>query len=438
MHAWRHALGITALYLVLWCLTARCLAQEYDSIRRQQAEDMLRDVADDVKKHYYDPQLHGIDWDRKIQEAKDKIDKLDSLNRALSQIAAVLDSLDDSHTFFVPPPRPYIHDYGFQMQMIGEHCYTIRVRPGSDAETKGMKAGDEVLTVDGYTPTREDFWKMEYLFNVLRPQPGLRLELRDVNGKERQVDVVATFRQLPALRDITGSGIFDVVREMENHSYFMRVRYAEKGKDLLVVRLPVFMLSVPETDAVIGKMRKYNAVVVDVRGNPGGSAETLRFLLGGMFEKKIKIADRITRGSTKSIETAGGNRPFSGKLVVLIDSKSASASELLARVVQIERRGTVIGDLSAGSVMEAMHYNHQVGLGTVLFYGDSITEADLRMTDGKSLEHKGVTPDMLSLPTASDLGAGRDPVLSQAAEVLHLKLSPEEAGAMFPYEWPKE
>jgi hypothetical protein len=49
-----------------------------------------------------------------------------------------------------------------------------------------------------------------------------------------------------------------------------------------------------------------------------------------------------------------------------------------------------------------------------------------------------VTPDEVALPTGADLANGRDPVLSSAAELLGVKISPADAGKLFPYDWPAE
>jgi C-terminal processing protease CtpA/Prc len=125
-------------------------------------------------------------------------------------------------------------------------------------------------------------------------------------------------------------------------------------------------------------------------------------------------------------------------LVVLVDSQSASASELLARVIQLEKRGVIMGDHSEGGVMEAKRYSYATGTDIVAFFGAEITEADIIMTDGKSLERVGVTPDEVMIPTAGDLASGRDPVLAHAAETLGFKVTAEAAGKMFPYEWTKE
>jgi C-terminal processing protease CtpA/Prc len=103
--------------------------------------------------------------------------------------------------------------------------------------------------------------------------------------------------------------------------------------------------------------------------------------------------------------------------------------------VQLEHRGTVLGDRSAGSVMESKAYSYGQGVDVKIYYAYSVTDADLIMSDGKSLEHRGVVPDETILPTAQDLAAGRDPVLTRAAKLAGLDLDPAAAGKLFPFEW---
>jgi carboxyl-terminal processing protease len=430
--------NLVAAILILGSSELLGQTQEFTPYQREQVQQMLRDIASDVKEYYYDPKLRGVDWDAKVREAKEKIESSDAMNRALTRVAAALDSLNDSHTFFLPPPRPYSHDYGFRMQMIGDRCYVIRVRPGSDADVKGLKPGDEIVGVNGYKPTRDDFWRMEYIFNTLRPQPALQVAVRLPNASEHEFNVTAKFIQRQMVQNLAGQAINDLNREEEDQRHSVRVRYAEKGKELLIVQIPVFALSVPEVDSVVGKMRKYDSVILDLRGNPGGSVETLQYLLGAVFEKEVKIADRVTRNATTTIKGKPRHPAFTGKLTVLVDSESASASELFARVIQLEKRGSVAGDHTSRSVMESKRYVHHVGSSTMLYYGASVTEADLKMSDGNSLERIGVTPDSIVLPSSSDLATGRDPVISEAAEALGVKISPEESGTLFPFEWPKD
>ena len=87
--------------------------------------------------------------------------------------------------------------------------------------------------------------------------------------------------------------------------------------------------------------------------------------------------------------------------------------------------------------MVSKHYGHEIGMDIKVFFGSSITNADLIMADGKSLENVGVQPDEIVLPTGQDLAAQRDPALSRAAELLGVKLDAEKAGSFFPVEWDK-
>jgi carboxyl-terminal processing protease len=189
----------------------------------------------------------------------------------------------------------------------------------------------------------------------------------------------------------------------------------------------------------VDKFKKRKALILDLRGNHGGYEETLLRLIGNLLDKDVKVGDLKRRKEEKPlIAKTRGDNIFAGKLIVLIDSESGSAAELLARVVQLEKRGTVIGDVSAGAVMRAREFSHDVGVDVKIFYGLSVTDADVIMTDGKSLEHVGVTPDEIRLPTAADLAAKRDPVLAYAASLAGVTISPEKAGALFPIEWFKD
>jgi carboxyl-terminal processing protease len=215
----------------------------------------------------------------------------------------------------------------------------------------------------------------------------------------------------------------------------MRMQYAQIG-DLVILKFPWFYYNADDFYTLSGKIRKGKALIVDLRGNPGGAVDTLKNFTGMFFDHDVKLYDKVERKKT-SPEVAKSERHiyFPGKVSVLVDSGSASAAEIFARVIQLEKRGTVIGDRSSGSVMEATGFYYA---SSGVDYGAEVTIANLIMTDGKSLEHNGVNPDEVSLPQPDDLRSGRDPVLARAAQELGVTLSPEAAGKLFSYEWPKE
>jgi len=241
--------------------------------------------------------------------------------------------------------------------------------------------------------------------------------------------------------DLTGTtndnDFWDLIRESENEDRLSRHRYYEMGDDALIWKMPQFDLDDRGVDDMMGKAKKRKALILDLRGNPGGAETTLKYLLGYFVDAELKIGDIKRRKETKPLLAKPQGGGFKGKLVVLIDGESGSSAEIFARMIQMQKAGTVIGDRSAGAVMRSKGYNFQIGADVVVFYGASITDADLIMTDGQSLERKGVTPDELILPTGADLAAKRDPILARAAALVGLKLDPEKAGAMFPVEWRK-
>jgi len=408
------------------------------SLRREQALKMLQDVHDKVAKEYYDSTYHGFDFETRYKEAIQKVQKAESVSDAMGVIAWFLDGLNDTHTFFIPPPRPFLVQDGWEAAFIGDNCFVVAIKTGSDAAAKGLKRGDQILAIEGFRPARATWWKLEYAFHLLSPRSGMKLVAVSPGGQPRELTVMSQVHELPKTYNFgNGFDAWGVIRQIENDEERNRPRTVEQG-DVLVWKLPEFLISDSQIDSFLRKANDHKAVIIDLRGNPGGAEENLSRLLGGMFDHEVKVGDRAERKEKKPfVAKSRGGHAYSGKLVVLIDSRSASAAELFARVVQLEKRGTVIGDRSAGAVMEAREFAFNQGalLGTDLPYGVEVTIADLKMTDGKSLEHNGVVPDELLLPSPEELAAGADPQLARALQLSGVLMSSSAAGQLFPTRW---
>ena len=435
------ALAVILLVNVLVLSNTNASGQTAEDLKqdRNRGVVMLSLVKDYLKEYYYDPAYHGMDLEARFKVADSRIREAGSLSQVLGIIAQVLVELNDSHTFFIPPPRPVDVDYGWKMQMFGNACFVTVVDEGSDAAVQGLKPGDEVLTLDGFKPTRETIWKMEYNYNLLRPQPGKRVVVRTPDGQQHELALKAKVEKRP--KQINPEQWFNQFSQ-DREDEKKLPRYFEFGQDAIVWKLRHFDL----TDSKIGDMmkraREHKALILDLRGNSGGQEVALQKLLGYFVEHETVVGEMKRRKESKplKVKSQGGN-VFKGTLVVLLDSRSASASELFARIMQLEKRGTVVGDRSAGAVMRSAFRPGALGemsSGNMVLYGASITDADIIMADGKSLEHIGVTPDELILPTANDLAVKLDPVLARAAALVGVTLSAEKAGTLFPPEKEKQ
>lgn len=435
--------GFTAVFVFSVLLAAGTVfnsagQQQPSAGDKERGRIMLAAIKEDLKKHYYDPKFHGMDLDTRFKVADEKIKQAQSLGQILGIIGQVLTELEDSHTFFVPPGRSQKTEYGWQMQMIGDRCYVVAVKPGSDAESKGLREGDLIYSIDGRTPTRGNLWKLKYLYWTLRPQPGMQLVVGKPDGKQVQLTVLAKVHERKQQKDLTGNDIFDLIRDAENENRLYRNRHTELTNDVYLWKMPVFDMAIHQVDDFVDKFRKKDALILDLRGTPGGLEETLLRLIANVIDHDVKVGELKRRNETKPlIAKTRGDNVFRGKLIVLVDSESGSAAEVFARVVQLEKRGTIVGDVSAGKVMRSKGYPHQVGVDIVVYYGASITDADVVMIDGRSLENVGVTPDEIKLPNAADLAAKRDPVLAYAASLAGVNTSAEKAGTLFPLEWKK-
>lgn len=409
--------------------------KKMDGVDKSRVMTMLKNVKNAIKKDYYDEKFGGVDLEARFDKAEEKLKSAEYLGQAFSIIAQAVVDLNDSHTRFYPPSLSAITEYGWRMKMFGNKAFITAVKDDSDAAKKGLRAGDEVLKLNGFKPTRSEMWKMIYYYQTLSPQTKLTMELRRPSGDVRQVEVESKVTQLKRVVNLANHfDLNEALREgdklrVADRHYFRTVGTAA------VWKMPDFVFDPNEVESLVSKIRGRHTLILDLRGNGGGYVVTLEKLAGFFFDKDIKIADLKGRKPMKpQMAKTQGDKVFPGKVIVLVDSNSASAAEIFARLMQLEKRGIVLGDVSAGAVMQSRGVGFDAGVDTMVSYGMNLTNADVIMADGNSLEHVGVRPDEIIVPTGADLAELRDPVLARALEISGNPLDATSAGKLVPVE----
>jgi C-terminal processing protease CtpA/Prc len=338
MRRWYETSAIAGLLTCLLFELPACRAQQSTTLSEDdqfRVRGILRDAYDDVKKYYYDPGLHALDWDARYRQYTAMIGRAHNMDEGLSVIAAFLAGLKDSHTYFIPPSRANRFDSGYRFALVGDACIITHIRPDTDAAAK-LHVGDQVVLLSGFNVNREDYREVQYLFKILTPRAAVQLDLRSPEGEQRRVLVNSEIKANRRFRDYTtGTDYWDMLRRSEGVSQATRSRMVQY-EDTAFWKLQRFNLNIDEVRRNINIARKHKALILDLRGNPGGVIATLELIVGSLFDHDIKISDRVSRKQSKPMIAKRIGQPFDGKLIVLVDAESASCSELLARVVQLE------------------------------------------------------------------------------------------------------
>ncbi len=426
-------LVLLALAICFGLFSHHTSAQKASGSDIERWRNVLKLVKEELKQSYYDPNFHGMDLETRFKLADEKMKTAESLGQLIGIVAQVLLELNDSHTRFVPPYNQNSIGYGWLMQAVGPDCFVRSVEPGSDAEAKGLRVGDKVLSIDGKPMDRTTVRVAKYFYYRLRPQASMTLVIEKPDKRQEQVTISS--RVTKKLRVQTLPDAMKAIEAQEALARYIH-RFHDLSEDVLIWKMGRFDLDEGELEDHFKKLKNRKALILDLRGNGGGYVYTLERFSGYFFDSNLTIAELKGRKELKpQVVRSQKEKAFKGQLVVLIDAGSASASEVFARLVQIQKRGIVIGDRSAGSVMQSRYHSLRVGNYEGMTFGVDVTEADVIMTDGKSLEHVGVTPDELLLPTAQEMSAMLDPVLTRAAELVGVKLEPKKAGELFPIDW---
>jgi C-terminal processing protease CtpA/Prc len=84
----------------------------------------------------------------------------------------------------------------------------------------------------------------------------------------------------------------ELVREEQRADELLRQRYYESG-DVMIWKMPEFFMPEEKVDQMFGSAKKHKALILDLRGNPGGLVTTLGRAIGNVCDHDVKIADRV-------------------------------------------------------------------------------------------------------------------------------------------------
>lgn len=352
-------------------------------------------VWNEVRGQYYDPGLHGVDWNaarrtyrpRALAAADDR-----ALYRVLGDMLALL---DDDHAGASAPavarrldsargPRPVI-GVTLRPDPAAPGVYFIdKVREGSAAEAAGVSVGWRLDTTvpDAWFPERD----------VVDGQTVV-LTFADPDGGRRTLSVTPRIMppRPPFTADLSRPGV-------------------------AVLRIDAFDLGLGDwMGRQLASLPADTDIVLDLRGNPGGRLLEADAVLSCFLPRDQAWATRTTRtGRAIELRTAGGcgdlEGPAPNDVAVLVDANSRSAAELTPAALQEARRAVVIGQQTRGAVLISQDTRLPDGGRLSLSRSDFITAGGVR------LEKRGVTPD-LAAPAVEE-NAGRDAALELAIAAL--------------------
>ncbi|QBG34701.1 carboxy terminal-processing peptidase [Litorilituus sediminis] len=316
----------------------------------------------------------------------------------------------EPHTSYLSPRNAerFQVDMNLQLEGIGAELraiedYTVihRIVTGGPADKSNqLKAKDKIV---GVAQGDEDFedvvgWRLDDVVELIKGPKGTTVRLQvlsESSDDDANIRIVSIIRDIIKLED----------RAAKSEVYLENPQMND-SKKLGVITIPSFYNHLSrDVKKEIAKLKEQGVegIIVDLRGNGGGSL-TEATLLTGLFIDKGPVvqirdgANRIVVNSDKD-----GISYFDGPLTVMVDRYSASASEIFSAAIQDYGRGVIVGEHTFGKGTVQQHR----GLGRVYDLFDKplgsiqYTIAKFYRINGGSTQHRGVLPD-IAFPTAVD------------------------------------
>jgi len=327
-------------------------------------------------------------------------------------IPGMLRKLDPHSVFFDPGQFQQLQEmersvskgFGSIVSVLPGRVIILQTMPGSPAQKSGLSPGDEIIVVNNIPLASLDLDQLVQVLSMTRQQQAQILIRRQGTARPMSFTLTPEELQSPSV---------DRQFELEPGYGYVRVtsfdvNTAEKTKEAI--------------DALGGN--KLKGLVLDLRENPGGVLQAGLAMASLFLKPGTRILSARGRSTdTENVDVPKDVVPYEFKLAVLVNSKTASASEIVAGAVQDNDRGTILGEptFGKGLVQRVFPLRDNTGLAlTTAFYytpsGRSIqkplknneleaatatTRPEFKTAGGRTVRGGGgIEPDQIVYPPA--------------------------------------
>lgn len=335
-------------------------------------------------------------WD-KIYKNYVKPEQINNQSMVYGAVKGLVRSLNDPYSEFFTPEesKKFKEDvqgvFGGIGAEIGERDgFIVVITPlkNSPAERAGLKPGDKILMVDA---TSTEGMTVTEAVKIIRGKEGTEVKLTILSEDEKEP------REVKIKREIIN------IPTLEH----------EIKDNILVIKLYSFNPNASNFiyDAAVDGFVKNKAsgIILDLRNNPGGYLDVAVDLAGWFLKKGTLVVKEVGKDIDKSEYAYGNGALANVPMVVLVNKGSASASEILAGALQINRGIKLIGEetFGKGTVQKVIEFNDGSSL--------KITIAHWVLPNGKILEGNGLKPD---IEVKLDKNSKEDIQMQEAIKVL--------------------
>ncbi|NUO83216.1 carboxy terminal-processing peptidase, partial [candidate division KSB1 bacterium] len=296
---------------------------------------------------------------------------------------------------------------GAQLESDGDYTKVARIIPGGPADlSKQLWPNDKITAVgQGESGEMVDVigWRLDDVVQLIRGVKGSTVRLDVISsgtGPEAPPKRLTLVRDRIVLRESEAkSDTIELVQEGRKYrigvivipSFYSDLAAQHRGeKD--------FKSTTRDVRRLLRELKgaQVDGIIVDLRGNSGGALQEAIELTGLFFDEGPVVQVRNSDGSVKVMRDPDRTVEYSGPLAVMVDRRSASASEIFAAAIQDYSRGVILGSTTFGkgtvqNLIELDRYlrNTDARLGEL-----KLTVAKFYRIDGGTTQYRGVVPDI--------------------------------------------